>query len=116
MCSPFVSWAKSVPLPPSPQEPVSGGVPSSYQEEFLGVGYACPVDKDIALSPDNLIWPTWNLALGTVVATVPAPRLQEQQGFRRPERTQVCLALRRPLYTDVLVKLPTWAMRESKQS
>lgn len=44
------------------------------QEEFLGAGYACPVDKDIVLSPDNLIRLTWNLALGIMVATVPAPR------------------------------------------
>lgn len=56
------------------------------------------------------IWPG-----GTMFVTVPAPRLQEQQGSQRPEGTQVCLALQRPLYTDLLVKLPTWALREPKQ-
>ncbi|XP_004409519.1 PREDICTED: uncharacterized protein LOC101386409 [Odobenus rosmarus divergens] len=62
MCSPLDSWAKLVPLHSSPQEPVCAGVPSSCQQASLGAGYACPVDKDTALSPDNLIWPPWNLA------------------------------------------------------
>jgi len=82
----------------------------------LGAGYACPVDKDTALSPDNLIQPPWHLPWGTMFSTVPAPRLQEQQGSQRPQGTQVCLALQRPLYTHLLVKLPTWALREPKQS
>lgn len=74
------------------------------------------MDKDTALSPDNLIRPTWNLALGTMFAIVPALRLWVQQGSQRPEGTRVCLALQRPLYIDLLVKLPSCVLREPKQS
>lgn len=90
MYSPLVSWAKLVPLHPSSRSQLVLGFPPADSKNLWELD-ACLVDKDTALSPDNLIRPTWNLALGTMFVTVPAPRLQGQQGFQRPEGVPWCV-------------------------
>lgn len=108
MCSPPVSWAKLVPLHPGPQEPACAGVPRpSWQEESLGAGYACPVDKGTAPNPDNPIQLALETSLGDHVCDSAWPQTVGAAGLPGARRDPG-VALQRPLYTNLLVELPTW--------